>query len=118
MSIIGGIKHQKFIQQCKSNTEDVNDKSPASVHFGIVSEKEMLQLSVGEREKINFQHESLEMVSLFLSPDQDKYKRGTGICQQPDANFSQSKLLINIPENGDDESAHSTLRKRYASSQF
>ncbi|XP_071897641.1 probable ATP-dependent DNA helicase HFM1 isoform X8 [Anas platyrhynchos] len=108
---MGGIKHQKFIQQCKSNTEDVNDKSPASVHFGIVSEKEMLQLSVGEREKINVQHESLEMVSLFLSPDQDKYKRGTGICQQPDANFSQSKILINIPENGDDESAHSTLRR-------
>ncbi|NWZ32562.1 HFM1 helicase, partial [Asarcornis scutulata] len=100
-----------FIQQCKSNTEDVNDKSPASVHFGIVSEKEMLQLTVGEREKINFQHENLKMVSLFLSPDQDKYKRGTGICQQPDANFSQSKILINIPENGDDESAHSTLRK-------
>nr|XP_047922921.1 probable ATP-dependent DNA helicase HFM1 isoform X7 [Anser cygnoides] len=71
----------------------------------------MLQLSVGEREKINFQRESLKMVSLFLSPDQDKYKRGTGICQQPDANFSQSKILINFPESGDDESVHSTLRK-------
>ncbi|XP_035188667.1 probable ATP-dependent DNA helicase HFM1 [Oxyura jamaicensis] len=108
---MGGIKHQKFVQQHRSNTEDVNHKSPASVHFGIVSEKEMLQLSVGEREKINFQHESLKMVSLFLSPDQDKYKRGTGICQQPDANFSQSKILINFPENGDDESVHSTLKQ-------
>ncbi|XP_013041976.2 probable ATP-dependent DNA helicase HFM1 isoform X1 [Anser cygnoides] len=108
---MGGIKHQKFIQQHRSNTEDVNDKSPASVRFGIVSGKGMLQLSVGEREKINFQRESLKMVSLFLSPDQDKYKRGTGICQQPDANFSQSKILINFPESGDDESVHSTLRK-------
>ncbi|NXI69010.1 HFM1 helicase, partial [Anseranas semipalmata] len=110
-SFMGGVKHQNFIQQCRSNIEDVNDISAAPVHFGIASEKQMLQLSVGEREKINFRHESLKMVSLFLSPDQDKYKIGTGICQQPDANFSQSKILINFPENGNDESVHSTLRK-------
>ncbi|NXL86071.1 HFM1 helicase, partial [Alectura lathami] len=107
-SCMGGIRHQKLIQQCRSNTEEVNDKSPAPVHCGIASEKKTLQLSVGEREKKN---ESLKMVSLFLSPDKDKYKTGTGICQQPDANFSQSKILISFPENVDDESVHSTFRK-------
>ncbi|XP_021260589.1 probable ATP-dependent DNA helicase HFM1 isoform X2 [Numida meleagris] len=103
----GGIKHQKFIQQCKSITEEVNDKSPAPSHFGIASEKEMFRLCVGERTK---KHESLKMASMILSPDQAKYKIGTRICQQPDSNFSQSKILINFPENFD-ESVHSTFRK-------
>ncbi|KAM9621205.1 putative ATP-dependent DNA helicase HFM1 [Morphnus guianensis] len=107
----GERKHQKFIQQCMSNTEEVNDKSPATVHFGIDSEKEVLQLSVGEREKISFQRESLKMVSLFLSSDQDKPKTGTGVSQQPGENFSQNKILSNFPKNSDDESVHSTLRK-------
>ncbi|KAF1461892.1 putative ATP-dependent DNA helicase HFM1, partial [Spheniscus demersus] len=106
-----GRKHQNFIQQCKSNAEEVNDKSSAPVHFGIASEKEVLQLSVGEREKISFQRESLKMVPLFLSSDQDKSKSGTGVSQQPSANFSQNKILSNFPENSDDESVHSTLRK-------
>ncbi|NXX14413.1 HFM1 helicase, partial [Podargus strigoides] len=104
-----GRKHQKFIQQCKSNTEEVNDRSPAPVCFGMASEKGVLRLSVGEREKNNFQHESLQMVSLFLSSDQDRSKTGTGVSQQPGANFSQNKLS-NFPEN-DDESVHSALRK-------
>lgn len=115
---VGGRKHQKFIQQCKSNTEEVNDKSPGPLHFGIASEKEVLQLSTGEREKISFPHESLKMVSLFLSSDQEKSKIGTGVSHQPGANFSQNKLLSNFPENSDDESAHSTFRKRYVSSKF
>ncbi|NWT40871.1 HFM1 helicase, partial [Chroicocephalus maculipennis] len=106
-----GRKPQKFIQQCKSNTEAVNDRSPAPVHFGIASEKEVLQSSVGERDKIRFSGENLKMVSLFLSSDQDKSKTGTGVSQQPGASFSQNKLLRNFPENGDDESVHSTLRK-------
>ncbi|NWI22765.1 HFM1 helicase, partial [Sula dactylatra] len=108
---MGGRKHQKLIQQCKSNTEEVNDRLPAPVHFGIVSEKEVLQLSVGEREKISFRHESPKMASLFLSSDQDKSKTGTGVSRQPGANFSQNKILSNFPENTDDESVHSTLRK-------
>ncbi|KAM6343166.1 LOW QUALITY PROTEIN: putative ATP-dependent DNA helicase HFM1 [Alca torda] len=108
---MGGRKHQKFIQQCKSNTEEVNDRLPAPVHFGIASEKEVLQSSVGERDKIRFWGENLKMVSLFLSSD-DKSKTGTGVSQQPGASFSQNKLLSNFPENGDDESVHSTLRKR------
>ncbi|NXJ37860.1 HFM1 helicase, partial [Ciconia maguari] len=109
---MGGRKHQNFIQQHKSNTEEVNDKSPAPVHFGIASEKEVLQLSVGEREQISFRHESLKMVSLFLSSDQDKSKTGTALSQQPGTNFLQNKILSNFPENSDDESVHSTLRKR------
>ncbi|KAM9283124.1 LOW QUALITY PROTEIN: putative ATP-dependent DNA helicase HFM1 [Morus bassanus] len=108
---MGGRKHRKLIQQCKSNTEEVKDKSPAPVHFGIVSEKEVLQLSVGERGKISFRHESPKMVSLFLSSDQDKSKTGTEVSRQPGANFSQNKILSNFPENTDDESVHSTLRK-------
>ncbi|NXG69577.1 HFM1 helicase, partial [Baryphthengus martii] len=91
--------------------EEVNDKSAAPVHFDMPSEKEVLRLSVGEREKNSFQHESLKMVSLFLSSDQDKSKRRTGVSKQPGANFSQNKILSNFPENSDDESVHSTLRK-------
>ncbi|XP_009870563.1 PREDICTED: probable ATP-dependent DNA helicase HFM1 [Apaloderma vittatum] len=108
---MGGRKHQKFIQELKSNAEEVNDKSPAPVHFGIVSEKEMRQLSVGEREKIGFWHESLKMASLFLSSDQDKSKTRTGVSQQCSVLFSQNKILSNFPENSDDESVHSTLKK-------
>ncbi|NXJ89192.1 HFM1 helicase, partial [Corythaixoides concolor] len=105
----GGRNQQKFIKQWKSNTEEIHTKSP--VHFGIASEKEVLQLNVGEREKIGFPCESLKMVSLFLSSDQDKSKTGIGVSQQPGANFSQNKILSNLPENSDDESVHSTLRK-------
>ncbi|NXD78239.1 HFM1 helicase, partial [Halcyon senegalensis] len=108
---MGRRNHQKFIQQCKSNTKEVNDKSAASLHFGIASEKEVLQLNVGEREKISFQHDSLKMVPLFLSPDQDKSNTGAGVSQQPGASFSQNKILSNFPESRDDESVHSTLRK-------
>lgn len=115
MSILGGVKNQKFIQQCKSNTEEVNDKSPAPTHFGIASEKEMFQLCVGERTK---KHGSREMASMSLSPNQAKYKIGTEIFQQPDSNFSQTKILTNFPEIGDDESVHSAFRKRYVCSQF
>ncbi|XP_054021392.1 probable ATP-dependent DNA helicase HFM1 [Dryobates pubescens] len=102
---MGGRKHQKFIQQCKSNTEEVNDKSAVPVPFGIASEKEVLLLSVGEREKISFQHEGLKMASWFLSPDQDKSKTGTGVSQQ-----AQNKIC-HFPGNSDDESVHSALRK-------
>ncbi|XP_010009219.1 PREDICTED: probable ATP-dependent DNA helicase HFM1, partial [Nestor notabilis] len=109
---MGGRKHQKFIQQCKSTSEEGNDKSPAPVQFGIASEKGVLQLGVGEREKISFCHESLKTVSLFLSSDENKSKMGTGVSHPPGANFSQSKIESNFPENSDDdESAHSTLRK-------
>ncbi|NXC70460.1 HFM1 helicase, partial [Anhinga anhinga] len=106
-----GRKHQKLVQQCKRNSEEVTDKSPAPVHFGIACEKEGLQLSVGEREKISFRHESVKMVSLFLSSDQDKSKTGTGVSRQRGATFSQNKILSHFPENTDDESVHSTLRK-------
>ncbi|NXE75064.1 HFM1 helicase, partial [Cochlearius cochlearius] len=75
------------------------------------SGKEVLQLSAGEREKSSFHHESLKTVSLFLSSDQDKSKTGTGVSQQPGANFSQNKILSNSSGNSDDESVHSTLRK-------
>ncbi|XP_027550183.1 probable ATP-dependent DNA helicase HFM1 isoform X3 [Neopelma chrysocephalum] len=113
---MGGRNHQKFIQQCKSNTEKVEDKSSAPVPFGIASEKEMLQLSLGEREKISFQHENLKIISSFLSSDEDKSKRGIEFSQQPGANFSLNKVLSNFPENSDDdddddESVHSMLRK-------
>ncbi|XP_051481595.1 probable ATP-dependent DNA helicase HFM1 [Apus apus] len=108
---MGGRKHRQFIQQCKSNTKEVNDKSPAPVHFGKTSEKDVLQLNVRERENISFPYESLKMVSFFLSSDQDKSKTGLGVSQQPGANFSQNKILSNFPEDSDDESAHSTLRK-------
>ncbi|NWR63273.1 HFM1 helicase, partial [Bucorvus abyssinicus] len=103
-----GRKHQTFIQQCKSNTGEVYHKSAAP---GIASEKEVLPLHVEEREKISFQHESLKMVSLFPSSDEDKSKIGTGVFHQPGANFSQNKTLSKFSENSDDESVHSTLRK-------
>lgn len=79
----------------------------------------MLQFSVGEREKISFCPESLKMVSLFLSSDENKSKTGTGGSCPPGANFSQNKRESNFPDNSDDddESAHSTLRKKYVSSQ-
>ncbi|NXV71969.1 HFM1 helicase, partial [Atlantisia rogersi] len=76
------------------------------------SEKQVLQLSVGEREKINVPCESLKMVSLFLSSDQDKCKPEIELSQQPVANSSQNKILSNFPGNSGDESVHSTLRKR------
>ncbi|XP_071606784.1 probable ATP-dependent DNA helicase HFM1 isoform X2 [Heliangelus exortis] len=111
-NLMGGRKHQKFIQQCKNNIEEVNDKSPAPVHFGTASEKEVLQLSIGGGE-IALPHESLKMVSFFPSSDQDKSKTEVGFSQQPGANFSQNKILSTLfTENSDDESVHSTLRKR------
>ncbi|NXL75450.1 HFM1 helicase, partial [Leptocoma aspasia] len=96
-------KHEKFIQQCKNNTEKVEDKSSAPVHFGIAPEKEVLQLSLGERDKISFQHENLKVVSSFLSFDENKSERVIDFSQQ-----LQNKALS---ENSDDESVHSTLRK-------
>ncbi|NXF43935.1 HFM1 helicase, partial [Oceanites oceanicus] len=107
---MGKISWNRIIESF-SNTEEVNDKSPPPVHFGVAPGKEVLQLRVGEREKISFECESLKMVSLFLSSDQDKSKTGTGVSQQPGASFSQNKILSNLPENSDDESVHSTLRK-------
>ncbi|NXK83523.1 HFM1 helicase, partial [Amazona guildingii] len=107
----GKISYNKIIESF-STSEEGHDKSPALVQFGIASEKEVLQLSVGEREKISFCPESLKMVSLFLSSDENKPKTGTGVSCPPGANFSQ-KRESNFPENSDDddESAHSTLRK-------
>ncbi|NXT48581.1 HFM1 helicase, partial [Pluvianellus socialis] len=75
------------------------------------SEKEGLQLSVGERVKISSWGEVLKIDSLFLFSDQDKSKTGKGVSQQPGANFSQNKILSIFQENGDGESVHSTLRK-------
>ncbi|NXP89578.1 HFM1 helicase, partial [Passerina amoena] len=66
-------------------------------------EKEVLQLSLGERDKISFQHENLKVVSSFLSFDENKSKRVIDFSQQP-----QNKALS---ENSDDDSVHSTLRK-------
>ncbi|XP_063263555.1 probable ATP-dependent DNA helicase HFM1 isoform X1 [Prinia subflava] len=103
MVFVGGRKHENFIQQCKSNTEEVEDKSSAPVHFGIAPEKEVLQLSLGERDKTGFQPENLKMVSSFLSFDENKSKRVIDFSQQ-----LQNKALS---ENSDDESVHSTLRK-------
>ncbi|NXR62357.1 HFM1 helicase, partial [Rhadina sibilatrix] len=100
---MGGRKHEKFIPQCKSNTEEVEDKSSAPVHFGIAPEKEVLQLSLGERDKISFQRENLKLVSSFLSFDENKSKKVIDFSQQ-----LQNKALS---ENSDDESVHSTLRK-------
>ncbi|XP_072199848.1 probable ATP-dependent DNA helicase HFM1 [Excalfactoria chinensis] len=106
-SCMGGIKHQMFIQR-KNITEEANDKSPAPTHFGKASEKEMLRLCVGERTN---KHGSLQMASMFLSPNQAKYKIGAEIFQQPGSDFSQTKILVNFPENGDDESVHSAFRR-------
>ncbi|NXE89365.1 HFM1 helicase, partial [Menura novaehollandiae] len=111
IGFVGGRKPQKFIQQCKNNTEEAEDKSSAPVHFGIASEKEVLQLSLRERDKISFQHENLKVGSLFLSSDEDKSKRVIDFSQQPAAKFSQNKALSDFSENSDDESVHSTLRK-------
>ncbi|KAK4819677.1 hypothetical protein QYF61_009786, partial [Mycteria americana] len=41
----------------------------------------------------------------------DKSKTGTAVSQQSGANFLQNKILSDFPENSDDESVHSTLRK-------
>ncbi|NWU38267.1 HFM1 helicase, partial [Hylia prasina] len=100
---MGGRKHEMFIQQCKSNTEEVEDKSSAPVGFGIAPEKEVLQLSLGERDKISFQRENLKVVSSFLSFDENKSK--------PVIDFSQQLQNKALSENSDDESVHSTLRK-------
>ncbi|NXC06315.1 HFM1 helicase, partial [Orthonyx spaldingii] len=103
---MGGRKHQKLIQQCKSNTEEVGDKLSAPTLFGIAPEKEVLQLSLGERDKISFQHENLKVVASFLSSDENKAKRVIDFSQQ-----QQNKALRDFSENSDDESVHSTLRK-------
>ncbi|NXM61102.1 HFM1 helicase, partial [Illadopsis cleaveri] len=100
---MGGRKHEKFIQQCKSNTEEVEDKSSATVHFGIAPGKEVLQLSPGEGDKISFQRENLKVVSSFLSFHENKSKQVIDFSQQ-----LQNKALS---ENSDDECVHSTLRK-------
>ncbi|NWS40382.1 HFM1 helicase, partial [Probosciger aterrimus] len=110
---LGKISYDKIIESFWSTSEEGNGKSPAPVQFGIASENEVLQLSVGERGKISFCPESLKMVSLFLCSDKNKSKTGTGVSHPPGANFSQNKRESNFPENSDDndESAHSTLRK-------
>ncbi|NXQ60277.1 HFM1 helicase, partial [Anthoscopus minutus] len=100
---MGGKKHEKCIQQCKSSREEVEDKSSGPVHFGIAPEKEVLQLSLGERDKISFQSENLKVVSSFLSFDENKSKRVIDFSQQ-----LQNKVLS---ENSDDEGVHSALRK-------
>ncbi|NXD89637.1 HFM1 helicase, partial [Chaetorhynchus papuensis] len=100
-------KHEKFTQQCKSNTEEAEDKSLAPFHFGIAPEKEVLQLSLGETDKIGFQHENLKVVSSFLSSDENKSKRVIDFSQR-----LQNNALNDFSENSDDESVHSTLRKR------
>ncbi|NXT41485.1 HFM1 helicase, partial [Pelecanoides urinatrix] len=110
-TLMGKISWNRIIESFRLEKTVKIIESNSPVHFGIASGKEVLQLSVGEREKISFQHERLKMVSLFLSSDQDKSKTGTGVSQQPGANFSQNKILSNLPENSDDESVHSTLRK-------
>ncbi|NWV65591.1 HFM1 helicase, partial [Malurus elegans] len=101
-----GRKHQKFIQRCTINTEEVEDKLSPPVHFGIAPEKEVLQLNLGEGDKINFQRENCKVVSLFLSPDENKSKRIIDFSQQ-----QQNKALSDFQENSDDESVHSTLKK-------
>ncbi|NXA34020.1 HFM1 helicase, partial [Eudromia elegans] len=105
-SFVGEIQHQKSMQQCKRNTE------AAPVHCDIAPKREVFQLSLGEGNKTNFQCENLKMVSSFLSSDQDKHKKGIGTYQQSAANISQNKILNNFPDNSDDESIHSALRKR------
>ncbi|XP_048169019.1 probable ATP-dependent DNA helicase HFM1 isoform X3 [Corvus hawaiiensis] len=102
-----GRKHEKFTEQCKSNTEEVEDKSSAPVYFGIAPEKEVLQLSLGERDQISFQRENMKVVSSFLSSDENKSKRVIDFSQRP-----QNNALNDFLENSDDESVHSTLRKR------
>ncbi|XP_041886173.1 probable ATP-dependent DNA helicase HFM1 isoform X3 [Corvus kubaryi] len=102
-----GRKHEKFTEQCKSNTEEVEDKSSAPVYFGIAPEKEVLQLSLGERDQISFQRENMKVVSSFLSSDENKSRRVIDFSQRP-----QNNALNDFLENSDDESVHSTLRKR------
>ncbi|NXA52796.1 HFM1 helicase, partial [Nothocercus julius] len=96
----------------KRNTEEVNEKLQAPVHFDIASQREVFQLSLGERNKTNFQCENLKTLSSFLSSDQDKHKKGIEAYQQRSANISQNKILINFPDSSSDESTHSSLRKR------
>ncbi|XP_068878907.1 probable ATP-dependent DNA helicase HFM1 isoform X3 [Aphelocoma coerulescens] len=102
-----GRKHEKFTQQCKSNIEEVEDKASAPVYFGIAPEKEVLQLSLGERDKISFQRDNVKVVSSFLSSDENECRRVIDFSQRP-----QNNALNDFLENSDDESVHSTLRKR------
>ncbi|NXI49512.1 HFM1 helicase, partial [Chloroceryle aenea] len=117
---------QKELEECKANTHMVayfcSCLPSADGSVCMVSQirtliplrtsaKEVLPLDVGEREKISFQHESLKMVSWFLSSDQAKSKTGAGVSQQPGASFPQNKILSNFSDNMDDESVHCTLRK-------
>ncbi|XP_017585416.1 PREDICTED: probable ATP-dependent DNA helicase HFM1 isoform X4 [Corvus brachyrhynchos] len=102
-----GRKDETFTEQCKSNTEEVEDKSSAPVYFGIAPEKEVLQLSLGERDQISFQRENMKVVSSFLSSDENKSRRVIDFSQRP-----QNNALNDFLENSDDESVHSTLRKR------
>ncbi|NXN97022.1 HFM1 helicase, partial [Rhinopomastus cyanomelas] len=89
----------------------VNLTSSTPVHFGIAAEKEVLQLSVEERDQVGFQPESLKVLSFFLSSGQDTSKTGAEVSLKPGASFSQNTLLSNFLENSDDESVHSTFRK-------
>lgn len=87
-------------------------KISAQIPFDLTSNKqEVLELSLGKGDKSNLQHESLEVVSSFPYSDHEKYKNEIRPCQQPDRNISETRKLINFPE--DDESTNSTFRKRY-----
>ncbi|XP_059584027.1 probable ATP-dependent DNA helicase HFM1 isoform X3 [Alligator mississippiensis] len=82
----------------------------AQIPFDLTSNKqEVLELSLGKGDKSNLQHESLEVVSSFPYSDHEKYKNEIRPCQQPDRNISETRKLINFPE--DDESTNSTFRK-------
>ncbi|NWY09271.1 HFM1 helicase, partial [Aphelocoma coerulescens] len=70
-------------------------------------EKEVLQLSLGERDKISFQRDNVKVVSSFLSSDENECRRVIDFSQRP-----QNNALNDFLENSDDESVHSTLRKR------
>ncbi|NXH56065.1 HFM1 helicase, partial [Rhabdornis inornatus] len=100
---MGKVSENRISELLECKMEEVEDKSSAPVHFGIAPQKEVLQLSLGERDKISFGHEHLKAVSSFLSFDENKSKRVIDFSQQP-----QNKALS---ENSDDESVHSTLRK-------
>ncbi|OWK64380.1 putative ATP-dependent DNA helicase HFM1 [Lonchura striata] len=65
-------------------------------------EKPDMRQSLGERDKISAQRENLKVVSSFLSFDENKRV----------VDFSQQWQNKAFSENSDDESVHSTLRKR------
>uniref|UniRef100_A0A8D0GBW4 Helicase ATP-binding domain-containing protein n=1 Tax=Sphenodon punctatus TaxID=8508 RepID=A0A8D0GBW4_SPHPU len=96
----------------KNKPLEANPKSSACVKVDLTSKKqELLELNL-EVDESHLQHEGLELVSSFLCFDHGKYKSEVSACQQPSRSISESKVLINFPEEGGDESP-STFRKRY-----